>query len=138
MKDHMYNKNYLSKRPFLVITTSFLPGPQAKTSMKNWSENSGWNVAEEVVIVDRVKNKHLTYATLILDVLEDKIVKNSFRDADPQTVRTHYMNKYKNQLQQALTIWADNEAKRIAIEQYTSEKEVEPVVATEVLDAPSA
>lgn len=134
----MYNKNYLSKRPFLVITTRFLPGPQAKTAMKNWSEKSGWNVAEEVVIVDRVKNKHTTYATLILDVLENKIVKNGFKDADPQEVKTYYLNKYKNQLQQALTIWADDEAKRIAIEQYTSEKEVAPVVATEVLDAPSA
>jgi hypothetical protein len=105
--------------------------------MKDWSASSGWNVAEEVVIVDRVKNKHMTYATLILDVLEDKIVKNGFRDANPQEVRTYYMNKYKNQLQQALTIWADNEAKQIAIEQYAAGKAAPEVVATEVLDAPN-
>lgn len=133
----MYNKNYLSKRPFLVITTRFLPGPQAKTSQPNWSEKSGWNVAEEVVLVDRVKDRHLTYATLIVDVLEDRVVKNSFRDSQDVDAKSYYLRKYSAQVQQALTIWADNEAKRIAVEQFTA-PQVSAVTDVAVKEVPSA
>jgi hypothetical protein len=113
----MYNKNYLSKRPFLIINTKFLPGPGAKTSTPGWTETSGWNVTEEVAIVDRITNKHRTYATLIIDILEAKCIKNGFEDSKNDDASAHFMTKYKEQIKEAVGIWLEREAQKLAASQ---------------------
>lgn len=117
----MYNANYLSKRPFLVINTKFLPAARAQTHVAGWAEKSGWNVSEEVAIVDRVTKRHQTYATLILDVLEDKVIKNGFRGSESQDVKAHYLRKFAPQIVEALDIWATSEAQTLASEAYKAE-----------------
>lgn len=112
----MYNKNYLSKRPFLIVNTKFKPGPNARTQQKNWAETAGWNVIEEVSIVDRVTPKHTTYATLIVDILEAKCIKNGFGNASNDDAMGHFMQKYKDQVKEAMSIWLEREAQRVARE----------------------
>jgi hypothetical protein len=111
---NMYNKNYLSKRPFLVVSTKFLPGPGARTAQKNWAEQSGWNVVEEVAIVDRVTPKHQTFSTLIVDILESKCVKNGFAGSTNDEAMAHFMQKYKEQIKEAVGIWLEREAQKMA------------------------
>jgi hypothetical protein len=111
----MYNKNYLSKRPFLVINTKFLPGPGARTANKDWADQSGWNVVEEISIVDRVMTKHQTYATLIVDILEGKCVKNGFSNAAPEDAMAFYLDKYRSQIKEAVGVWLEREAQKLAL-----------------------
>lgn len=110
-----YDKKKQSNRPFLVITTKFRPGPQAATHVKDWSEQSGWQVEEEVTLVDRIKPRHLAYATLIVDVLEAKVVKNGFQNASGVEAMGHYMQKYREQIKEAIGVWLQREATKAAI-----------------------
>ncbi len=132
MSNHdLYNPKHLSKRPFLIINTRFLPGPKAATQVKNWAADSGWNVLEEVVIVDRINNRHQTYATLILDVLEDKVIKNGFHQSTDEDAKKHYLEKYKDKLEQAIEVWATNQARKQVHEQIKLAK-AQQAVATDV------
>lgn len=110
----MYNKNYLSKRPFLIVNTTFTPGPGARTAQKDWAEKAGWNVIEDIAIVDRVTNKHQTYATLIVDILEAKCVKNGFTNVTREEAMAHFMQKYKEEIKQAMAVWLEREAHKRA------------------------
>lgn len=101
----MYNKNYLSKRPFLIITNKFLPSKGAQTQQKNWTEKSGWQTNEEMSVVDRVTSKHTSMATVIIDVMEAKVIKNGFVESSNDEIMQHFMTKYKAQLTEAIDIW---------------------------------
>lgn len=110
----MYNKQYLAKRPFMVITASYKPAPGARTEKAGWSELSGWEVNEQLSLVDRVTRKHLVNATVIVDVLEASIVVNRLRGASDEEAIQHFMTKYKDQVSQALAIWMESEAQKRA------------------------
>jgi hypothetical protein len=101
----MYNKNYLAKRPFLIITNHFKPARGAQTQQKGWADKSGWEVHEEVVVVDRVTNKHQNYATAIIDVMEAKVIKNGFAESSRDEILQHFMTKYRKELTEAIDIW---------------------------------
>lgn len=116
-----YNKKYLSKRPFLIINLVYKPGPGARTHVKNWAETSGWEVSEELSIVDRVTNRHNTYSTLIIDILEARVVKNTFENATNEEAMAHYLEKYKPQITQAVSYWAEKEAHKKAVEDLADE-----------------
>lgn len=103
----MYNKNYMSKRPFMVITNRYTPGPNAQTQKKGWSDVSGWVINEEMTLVDRITKKHETYATVIIDVMEAKVLRNRFNDMPNDGVLGHFMTKYKDQVQKAVSIWME-------------------------------
>jgi hypothetical protein len=111
----MYNKNYLAKRPFLIITNHFKPARGAQTQQPGWSDKSGWEVHEEVVVVDRVTNKHHSYATAIIDVMEAKVIKNGFQDSSRDDILQHFMTKYRAQLTEAIDIWMSRLAKEKAL-----------------------
>jgi hypothetical protein len=111
----MYNKNYLSKRPFVIITNRYTPGPHAQTQKKGWSDTAGWVVNEEMTVVDRVSAKHQSYATVIIDVMEAKVIRNSFEDMTNDALLTHYMTKYKAQIQQAISVWMERLARQRAL-----------------------
>ena len=119
----MYNKNYLSKRPFLIITNRFKPARGSQTQQANWADKSGWEVHEEVMVVDRVTDKHISTATAIIDVMEAKVIKNGFNDSSREDIMNHFMNKYKKQLTEAIDIWMT----RLATEKAMSEL-TQPVV----------
>lgn len=111
----MYNKNYLAKRPFLIITNHFKPARGAQTQQKGWADKSGWEVHEEVVVVDRVTAKHQSQATAIIDVMEAKVIKNGFPDTARDDILKHFMTKYKAQLTEAIDIWISRLARDKAL-----------------------
>jgi hypothetical protein len=107
----MYNKNYLSKRPFVVITNRYRPAPGARTEQKGWADRAGWQTLEEMTVVDRVTDKHTTYATVIIDVMEAKVVRNGLKaNTTDEEVLTHFMGKYKKQISEAVSIWMERKA----------------------------
>lgn len=113
----MYNKNYLTKRPFMVVTVKFQPAPGANTSVKNWAETAGWQSHEDLSFVDRVKPRHLDTATLIIDILEAKVVKNGFVESSKDEVMKYYVNKYKKQISDTIGAWMESEAQKRAAEE---------------------
>ena len=133
----MYNKNYLAKRPFLIITNRFKPARGAQTQVANWAEKSGWEVHEEVMVVDRVTAKHLSMATAIIDVMEAKVVKNGFSESSREDIMTHFMTKYKSQITESIDIWMTRLATDKAMSEIVSALPVaqtasdETVVSTE-------
>lgn len=122
----MYNKNYLSKRPFVVITNKYKPAPGARTEQKGWADRQGWQTLEEMTVVDRINNKHTTYASVIIDVMEAKLVRNALKgNATDDEVLTHFMTKYKKQISEAVSIWME----RVAYDKATAElKQVEDTI----------
>ena len=132
----MYNKNYLSKRPFVVITNRYTPAPGAQTQKKGWADTAGWVVNEEMTVVDRITNKHEMYATVIIDVMEAKVLRNRFQDMTSDQILGHFMNKYKAQIQEAIGIWME----RLARDKALSGEVTAPVpqIVTDRLEAAEA
>jgi phenylpropionate dioxygenase-like ring-hydroxylating dioxygenase large terminal subunit len=134
----MYNKNYLAKRPFLIITNRFKPSRGSQTQQKGWAAKTGWEVHEEVQIVDRVTAKHQNFATAIIDVMEAKVVKNGFVGSDRDEIMTHFMTKYKAQLTEAIDIWMSRLARDKVLGELKNplkDDEAEVVEFTEAVDA---
>jgi len=103
-----YNEKYLSKRPFLIISTRYTPVASVKTSVKAWGANrDNWNRTEVPVIVDRVTAKHLTEADVIVDIMEQKCIKNRDGNGHDDIVRL-YLNKYANDITGAVATWTKN------------------------------
>jgi hypothetical protein len=113
----MYNKQYLTKRPFLVVKNSYRPARGANTTIAGWGDLNGgqWSIYESINFVDRIKDKDLTSAVVIIDILEAKVIKNGFKDKNPNDeLLKHYLSKYKQQTTEAVGIWMENKAQERA------------------------
>lgn len=130
----MYNKNNLSKRPFVIITNRYTPGPHAQTHQKGWAEKSGWVINEELAIVDRIKPRHETYATVIIDVMEAKVLRNRLQNAPDDTILTHYMTKYKAQIQQAVGTWMERLSQTKAMTEFEQFAAIDAAPSSDVED----
>ena len=119
-----YNKG----RPFLVITQHLTPVKGENTSLKDWGKTGKKNLQEMVSIVDSVQTKHLTSATVIIDILKRQVVKSRYPDSDEEVMK-HYLSQYKSQVAEGIQIWMSG--------QYTDEEGAKKFMSsiTEEIDA---
>jgi hypothetical protein len=112
----MYNKKYLSKRPFMMVFNTYRPAKGVNTTKAGWADmnDESWSVFENVNFVDRVKEKDLVRAVVIIDVLEATVVKNSFKDVKADNVMKHYLTKYRAETTEAVGLWMEKEAQERA------------------------
>jgi hypothetical protein len=112
----MYNKKYLAKRPFLLVMNTMRPARGANTAKAGWGDENGgqWAVFENINFVDRVRDKDLIKAHVVIDVLEAKVIKSSFKDAGHEEVLKHYLSKYKKETTEAVGIWMERKAQERA------------------------
>jgi hypothetical protein len=105
---HHYNRN----RPFLVIELRHIPKPTANTRVKGWmNDPDNLVMTEHVSVVDRLNAKQMT-ASLIIDLLDGKLLKNARAgEADDEMVIAHYVKKYDDMIKDGLRNWA---AKQLA------------------------
>ncbi len=97
---------YDKDRPFLLVTRYATPPEGSKTEKKEWYKEAGWQVQEQVSIVDKVENKHLSTCTIILDILRRRLVKNRFAsEADDDEVIKHYLQVYKHEIAEGIQLW---------------------------------
>lgn len=105
---------YLRNRPFLIINNTYEPSGTVRTEVKGWKDQPGaLTNLEQPLLVDRVQASHLSRASVIIDVLNKKIVKNRYEE-DPTAVMNHYLNKYKSAVMEAIRVWIDREAANLA------------------------
>ncbi len=91
---------------FLVASYHMHPVNKNKTSIKHYlslEENCNWE--EKIEVVTKIKPRHLTNCKVILDIVNERIVKNAFRLEENRTYEdfiTHYYSKHKEQLSEIL------------------------------------
>lgn len=95
---------YDKGRPFLVITQHITPAEGENTSVKNWGKIGKKNLQEMVSIEDEIKSKHLTSATVIIDIFQRRIVKSRYSEENEEVVK-HYLTQYKSQVAEGIQIW---------------------------------
>jgi hypothetical protein len=113
----LYNAKYLSKRPFLVIRNTFRPKEHAQTHIAGWGDKNGgqWASFESIDFIDRVRDRDIKNYVVIIDIMEAKVVKNTFRQQHSDSVvLTHYLTKYQEDTKKAISIWLDYKAAEYA------------------------
>lgn len=105
---------YDKGRPFLLITQHLTPAEGENTSTKDWGKLGKKNLQEMVSIIDRVKDKHLEEATIIIDILQRRVVKSRFSESNEEVIK-HYLTQYKDQVAEGIQIWMGG--------QYSNEEE---------------
>lgn len=112
----MTNFSYNRGRPFLIISQFF--------------ESKKGHYSESIEIVDNVQNKHLTDATVIVDIFKRCAIKNSFADeyGDEEIIQS-YLNKYSSEVADSINVWTkkigkDEEKAKKLIESLEKELEI--------------
>jgi hypothetical protein len=106
---------YLRQRPFLVIERYLVPAnrrglDRVKTERKNWMQDErNISVEEYPSVVDAIKTQHMASASLIIDILRDRVIKNRLNESD-DAVLTLYKRKYSNIIEQGRNKWAYQQA----------------------------
>jgi hypothetical protein len=100
----------------MIVMNTMRPAQGANTTKAGWADQNGgqWAVYESINFVDRVKDKDLIRAAVVIDVLEAKVVKSSFKDAGHEELLKHYLSKYKKQTTEAVGIWMERKAQERA------------------------
>ena len=93
--------DYLRGRPFLVV--DFLIRPTERTERKGWKESHTYE--EHPRILQRISALTLSRATVIIDLANDRVIKNRLRstgDLFDDEALTHYKRKYSEVVASAL------------------------------------
>ena len=103
----VFGDRYLRHRPFLVITQTGRAARHVKTEKPGWAKDgANWDVTERPIVVDRVSDKMLTEASIIIDLLNTSLVKNRFESSgQPEKVLEYYLGKYSNEVTQGMQMW---------------------------------
>lgn len=95
-----YNKD----RPFLIVDLIRSVPKNSPTHRRNYGKDGEWQLGEHISIEDCVKNKHLTQAAIIVDILKAKLVKNRTERPD-QEVLQYLISKYKTEITEGIQLW---------------------------------
>lgn len=97
--------DYLRNRPFLVIRHHAKPAPSENTSVKGWGIKAKWEANETANFVDRISNKMSVEASVIIDIMKAKVIKNRYDRKADQQVMEYYIDKYKDKVKEAVAHW---------------------------------
>lgn len=83
----------MKKGIYIAINYSYTINPQSKSSEDKWS------VTESVEFINSLKTKHLTGATLIVDVINKTIIKTRNPDATYDTVYEYVKKSHPQKIE---------------------------------------
>jgi len=98
--------DFQRNRPFLVVELYYNPGFGMKTHQKDWQKKpDSWKINEYPFIKNRLTDKTLRQASVIIDIVNKKIIKSRF-DANTTVddIYKHYTTKYADEIQQAKNV----------------------------------
>lgn len=105
----------LRNRPFLVVYSTKSPVKKTLTSRKGWADTQGnWKITERPEIVDRVSDKILREATVIIDVTRSTCLTKRFDHISDAEVVHHYMTKFGEYVKEAMGVWLRKMAAKMA------------------------
>lgn len=99
-------------RPYMLVRYIKRPAPGQNTSKKDWGKNGEWAVEENVVFVERLKDKHVLQSHIVIDVMKGKVRRNLFDDATDEEVYKHFVEKYSEDVQRAISVWMQRQVAR--------------------------
>lgn len=100
--------DYLRNRPFLCVEISYRPAKNIRTNRAGWQhQQNALQAFDRVAIMDRVNNP-MKYQ-VVIDVINSAVIRNS-TGIDETHLKAEYMSRYKDEIKDALTIWAHREA----------------------------
>ena len=107
----MTNKiDYERFRPFLIIDLYNIAADHVKSHIKGWTEDpKNWISRENPYVVDRINDKHRKQASVIIDLLNETLIKNRFSGTPGEEVIAHYRTKYASQIAEAMDMWRARE-----------------------------
>ena len=73
------------KKVYIVVSHTFKPADGECPNQKAWKEGGKWESNEQIEVVKNLKNRHLTEAGIIIDVLEMKYLKNRLANVEGVT-----------------------------------------------------
>lgn len=97
--------SYLRNRPFMVITYSYVLAAGQKSNAPGFGTTAEWEPIENMVICDRVSGKQMNNAELVIDILENKVVKTRDSSIDPNQLIQVFVKRHYDEIKRALGIW---------------------------------
>lgn len=99
---------------YLVATEIYRPRSHMRTTKSGWHEHPGaWEVSEQVKIIDgSLKTRVYSEASIIIDLVNNKVLKNRGSDED-KAVSAYYMKKYQDNIKQSLLVWSHKNPKNL-------------------------
>jgi hypothetical protein len=109
-------------RPFLVIEAYVQPASHMRTERKGWKDAKDSQIVSEIPsVVDRVNAKIMRRAEVIIDIVNDRVIKNRLQGdstIDPVTftaeILTFYKDKYSKIVKQGNAVWVAQQAVAMA------------------------
>jgi hypothetical protein len=114
-------------RPFLVIEAYTHPEKGVRTETKGWQkEKNSQHVTEHPSVVDRVAKRTWVRAEVIIDIINDCVIKNRLR-GDSATynkeILEHYKKKYSEIVNRSKAVWAAQHAVELAKQKLASRRQ---------------
>ena len=97
--------NYLRNRPFMIFNYRYTLVDGQKSNTPGFGANANWDPVENMTIVDRVSNRQMNDAELILDLFENKVVKCRDSAIDHGKIFDVMVARYKSDIRAALDTW---------------------------------
>ena len=97
--------NYLRNRPFMVINYTFVLAGGQKSNVPGFMATAEWEPVENMTIVDRISNKQMTGAELIIDLFENKVVKCADSELDHDKLIKVFVARHYGEIKAALATW---------------------------------
>lgn len=105
--------SYLRNRPFMVVSYSFVPKEGQNTRAKDFALHGEYDPIENMVIVDRISDKMMQTAEVILDLFESKVIKCRDGSLDPKQVFDKLVARHFDEVKAALATWIAKDANNL-------------------------
>lgn len=120
---------YLRNRPFMVVHYSYVLTAGQKSSVPGFGADAEWDPVENMVIVDRVSDKHFMKADLILDLFEGKVLKcrDITDEGDRQKLFDRFVARHFEEVKGALSTWIARDPNNLAkVQQFVEKHKAAP------------
>ncbi len=106
----------LRNRPFLVIDLYHKPagpanGPHRSvvTERAGWGKiKTNWTMDERPSIVNRISDKIMAQAAVIIDLHNNKLIKSRFTQNTPEETMNHFLSRYADDVAPFMALKADS------------------------------
>ena len=92
------------KRPYMLISYAKVPAKGQATQTKNFKNEGEWDAVENMKIVDSISSTNQAYSDVIIDLLNQKVVKNRI-GGDDKVIYDGYVKRYYDDIKGAMSAW---------------------------------